>query len=233
VERFYELIPITPAIPDEPKTAAVVASYTAKMGAELNTVIGRTTVPLDGIALHLRAGETNLGDFVADAIRADAGADIALVNSGGIRGDRIHPAGPITRRTVIEIHPFGNIVCKISIPGRVLLAALNHGVAKLPVAAGQFPQVSGLEMRVDPNAPPGDRIRDLKVQGRPFDPAASYTLALPDFVLRGGDGYAMFDGLPVLTSPEAGTLMAIALERFVSAQDSISPQAEGRIVIRP
>jgi 5'-nucleotidase len=233
VERFYELIPITPAIPDEPKTAAVVASYTAKMGAELNTVIGRTTVPLDGIALHLRAGETNLGDFVADAIRADAGADLALVNSGGIRGDRIHPAGPITRRTVIEIHPFGNIVCKIAIPGRVLLAALNHGVAKLPAAAGQFPQVSGLEMRVDPNAPPGDRIRDLKVQGRPFDPAATYTLALPDFVLRGGDGYGMFDGLPVLTSPEAGTLMAIALERFVAARDSISPQAEGRIVIRP
>jgi 5'-nucleotidase len=233
VERFYELIPVTPAIPDEPKTAAVVASYTEKMGAELNTVIGRTTVPLDGIALHLRAGETNLGDFVADAIRADTGADIALVNSGGIRGDRIQPVGPITRRTVIEVHPFGNIVCKISIPGRVLLAALNHGVAKLPVAAGQFPQVAGLEMRVDPNAPAGNRIRDLKIQGRPFDPAATYTLALPDFVLRGGDGYSMFDGLPVLTSPESGTLMAVALERFVSARDSISPQVEGRIVIRP
>jgi 5'-nucleotidase len=233
VERFYELIPITPAFADEPKTAAVVESYASKMSAELNTVIGRTAVPLDGVALHLRAGETNLGDFVADAIRADAGADIGLVNSGGIRGDRIHPAGPITRRTVIEIHPFGNVVCKISIPGRVLLAALNHGVARLPVAAGQFPQVSGIEMRVDPNAPAGDRLRDVKVQGRPLDPAATYTLALPDFVLRGGDGYAMFNGLPILTNPESGNLMAIALERFIAARESISPQAENRITIRP
>ena len=203
------------------------------MGAELNTVIGRTTVPLDGVALHLRAGETNLGDFVADAIRADANADVALVNSGGIRGDRIHPAGPITRRSVIEIHPFGNIVCKIAVPGRVLLAALNHGVSRLPIAAGQFPQVSGLEMRVDPNAPVGARVRDVKVQGRPLDAASTYTVALPDFVLRGGDGYSMFAGQQVLTSPEAGNLMAIALERFVSGQESISPQAEGRIVIRP
>src|SRR5262245_3482900 len=233
VERFYELIPITPALADEPKTAAVVASYAAKMGTELNTVIGRTTVPLDGVALHLRAGEPNLGDFVADAIRADAGADIGLVNSGGIRGDRIHPPGPITRRTVVEIHPFGNVVCKISIPGQVLLAALNHGVAKVPAAAGQFPQVSGLEMRVDRNGPEGDRVRDVKVQGRPLDPAATYTLALPDFVLLGGDGYTMFKGLPVLTSPESGNLMAIALERSISARDSISPQAERRIVIRP
>src|SRR5262249_18277782 len=119
VERFFELIPITPAIADEPKTAAIVASYAANMSAELNTGIGRTPVPLDGVAVHLRAGETNLGDLVADAIRADAGADIGLVNSGGIRGDRVHPPGPITRRTLIEIHPFGNIVCKISIPGRV------------------------------------------------------------------------------------------------------------------
>jgi 5'-nucleotidase len=233
VERFFELIPITPALADEPKTAAVIAGYEAKMSAELNTVIGQATVPLDGVALHLRAGETNLGDFVADAIRADAGADIGLVNSGGIRGDRIHPPGPITRRTVIEIHPFGNIVCKIAIPGRILLTALNYGVSKLPAAAGQFPQVSGIEMRVDPSAPAGDRVRDVKVQGRPLDPAATYTLALPDFVLRGGDGYSMFSGLPVLTSPEAGNLMAIALERFIAARERISPQTEGRILIRP
>jgi 5'-nucleotidase len=233
VERFYELIPITAAIADEPKTAAVVAAYGEKMGAELNTVIGRTTVPLDGVALHLRAGETNLGDFVADAIRADADADVGLVNSGGIRGDRIHPAGPITRRTVIEIHPFGNVVCKVAVPGRVLLAALNHGVSKLPLAAGQFPQVSGLEMRVDRNAPAGDRVRDVRVQGRPLAAESTYTVALPDFVLRGGDGYTMFAGQQVLTSPEAGNLMAIALERFISAQQSISPQAQERIVIRP
>jgi len=233
VERFFELIPITPAIADEPKTAEVIASYAARMSTELSTVIGRTAVPLDGVALHLRVGETNLGNLVADAIRADADADVGLVNSGGIRGDRIHPVGPITRRTVIEIHPFGNIVCKISIPGRVLLTALNHGVAKVPSAAGQFPQVSGLEMRVDPNAAVGDRIRDVKVHGRPLDPVATYTLALPDFVLRGGDGYTMFSGLPVLTSPESGTLMAIALERFISARESVSPQVEARIVIRP
>jgi hypothetical protein len=47
-----------------------------------------------------------MGDFVADAIHADAGTDIALVNSGSIRGSRVNPPGPITRRMLVEIHPF-------------------------------------------------------------------------------------------------------------------------------
>ena len=71
-------------------------------------------MPLDGISSRLRTAETNLGDVVADAMRADAGADIAIVNSGSIRGDRIFPAGPLTRRTLIEIHPFDNVIVKLS-----------------------------------------------------------------------------------------------------------------------
>ena len=70
---------------------------------------GATRVPLDGDSLRMRASETNLGDLVADAMRADAGTDIAIMNSGSIRGDRVYPAGPLTRRTLLEMHPFGNV----------------------------------------------------------------------------------------------------------------------------
>ena len=60
--------------------------------------------------MRLRAGETNLGDLFADAIRADAAADVAIMNAGSIRGDRIYPAGPLTTRTLLEMHPFGNVI---------------------------------------------------------------------------------------------------------------------------
>src|SRR6185436_14034788 len=127
-------------------TAAVVNTFMSRMGAGLDVVVGRSRVPLEGRSVHLRASETNLGNLVADAMRADAGADIAILNSGAIRGDRIHRAGTLSRRTLLEIHPFGNVVCKIEVAGRVVLEALNSGVSKLPAAAGQFPQVSGLTM---------------------------------------------------------------------------------------
>jgi 5'-nucleotidase / UDP-sugar diphosphatase len=232
VDRFYELIPVTSALPDDPRTADVIASYEKRLGAELETVVGASRVPLDAESLRLRASETNLGDFITDAIRADAGTQIAILNAGSIRGNRVYPAGPLTRRTLVEMEPFDNVICTLAVPGRVVLEALNSGVSKLPAAAGQFPQVSGLTMAVDRRAPAGDRVRDVRVNGEPLVPDQTYTIAMPDFMLKGGDGYTMFAGQRVLVGPEAGSLVSAALEKYVVARREIAPQIDGRIALR-
>lgn len=231
VERFYELIPITSAIADEPATARVVAAWEARLGPELDQTVGTTRVPLDGIASHVRATESNLGNLVADALRTASEADIAIVNSGGLRGDRVHQPGPLTRRALIEIHPFGNVVCVVAVPGTIVLQALESGVSRLPAAAGQFPQVSGMTMQVNPAAAAGARVRNMMVNGTPIDPAKIYRLAIPDFVLEGGDGYGMFAGQKVITGPQAGPLMVTALEQYIASKGEIAPAVEGRIVI--
>lgn len=231
VERFYELVPITPATPDDPATAAVVASYTSRLGDELKAVIGTTRAPLDGVSQRLRTSETNLGNLVADAVRANAGADIAIVNSGGIRGDRIYAAGPLLRRDLVEMHPFGNIVCKLAVTGRVILDALNFGVSRLPAATGQFPQVSGLAVQLNLTGPPERRVQNVRLDGRPLDPAATYTLAIPDYLLNGGDGYTMFGSHQVLVGPESGDSIATALEAYVAGRGEINPTIEGRITV--
>jgi len=232
VERFYELLPMSSAIPDDPRTAAVIKSYEDRLSSELEAVVATTRVPLDGISSHLRTSETNLGDVIADAVRAEAGADLAIVNSGSIRGNRIFPAGPLTRRTLIEIHPFDNVVVKLALPGRVVLQALNTGFERLPAAAGMFPQVSGLKIVVDASAAPGSRVRDVQVNGRPLDPDRTYIVAIPDFILRGGDGYTMFADQHILVGPEAGTMISTAIEKYVTAQGEIRQQIEGRITLR-
>jgi 5'-nucleotidase len=119
----------------------------------------------------------------------------------------------------------------VRVPGRVVLAALNHGVEKLPAAAGQFPQVSGLTMRVDMLAAVGDRVRDVRVAGKPLDLDAAYTMAIPDYVLLGGDGFDMFKGSRVLVDPQAGPLMPTVLEKYVAAAREIAPAVDGRITI--
>jgi 2',3'-cyclic-nucleotide 2'-phosphodiesterase (5'-nucleotidase family) len=86
-------------------------------------------------------------------------------------------------------------------------------------------------MRVDATQAPGNRVRDVVIQGQPLDPARTYTVAIPDFMLRGGDGYSMFAGHRVLIGPESGTLMAVALERYITTQRELAPAVEGRIVI--
>jgi 5'-nucleotidase len=230
VERFHELVPITAALADDPGTAAVVAAWEAKLGPELDVAVTTTRVPLDAREESLRVSETNAGNLVADAIRAEAGADVAIVNSGGIRGDRVHQPGPLTRRTLLELHPFGNVVCKLAVPGRILLEALNHGASRLPAPFGGFAQVSGLSLRIDARAPPGDRIRDVRVGGEPLDPERIYTVAIPDFVLRGGDGYGMFADERVMIGPESGNLMLAALEEHIAGHE-VAPAVEGRILV--
>jgi 5'-nucleotidase / UDP-sugar diphosphatase len=232
VERFYELLPITKALPDDPRTADVIASFEARLGAELESVVGASRVPLDAVSQHLRSSETNLGDMIADAVRADAATDVAIVNSGSIRGNRIFPAGPLTRRTLIEIYPFDNVITTLAMPGRVVLEALTAGVSRLPAAAGMFPQVSGLTMTVDPSAPAANRVRDVRVNGQPLDPNRTYTVAIPDFILKGGDDYTMFAGQRVLVGPENGNLITGAIEKYVAAKREVAPQIEGRITLR-
>src|SRR5207237_5164554 len=139
----------------EPRTAAVVKSYEDRLGNELNTVVATSRVPLDADTMRLRASETNLGDMIADAVRENARADVAILNAGSIRGDRVYPAGPITRRTLLSLHPLGNVLCTVRVTGSVILAALRNGVARFPATAGAFPQVSGVAFTLDP-APPSD-----------------------------------------------------------------------------
>ena len=230
VERFFEMVPVTSALADEPGTAAVVKSYEDRLATALNTVAATSRVPLDADTIRLRASETNLGNLFADAMRQDAKADIAIVNAGSIRGDRVYAAGPLTRRTLLEMHPFGSVVCAVQVAGSVVLQALNAGVSKLPATAGQFPQVSGLTMRVTPNAPVGNRVSDVRIGGQPLDPNKSYSVAITDYMLSGGDDYTMLLNQKVLIGPEAGGLVVTALENLVTGRE-IAPAVEGRITM--
>jgi len=130
------------------------------------------------------------------------------------------------------MHPFGNVVCKIAVSGRVLLDALNSGVSKLPAAAGQFPQVSGVTMKVDVRGPPGNRLSEVRVNGEPLDVNKTYTVGLPDFVQKGGDNYSMFVGQRVLIDAQSGDLVVTALEKYIAAKREVAPGIEGRITWR-
>lgn len=232
LERQFALIPIDATLPDEPETAAIVAEYEAKLGKELDVGVGISRVPLDADAQRLRTGETNLGNLIADAMRADARTDIAIVNAGSIRGDRVYPPGAISRRTLLAVQPFGNKVSAVAVPGSVVLRALNAGIAQWPAPAGRFPQVSGLTFTLDASRSPGDRVQDVRIGGKPMTPDSMYSAAIPDYLLAGGDGYDMFSDQRVLISPESGTLIVTALEKHITALREIAPAVESRIAIR-
>jgi hypothetical protein len=154
--------------------------------------VGQTLVDLEGEVEIVRIMDTNLGRLIAAGLRRRAGADIGLMNAGGIR-DSI-PAGYITQAQVSNLLPFGNRVVSIRVTGVELKSVLENGVSKLPAADGRFPQLSGASFLFDVARRVGDRVTDILVGDRPVDPKETYRLATVDYVANGGDGYSMLAG---------------------------------------
>lgn len=81
-------------LPADPRLREIVSEIQSRITNEVQHPLLSSLVPLDGRSSSIRSRETNLGNLLADAVRAFYNADIALVNSGGVRCDRIMQDAP-------------------------------------------------------------------------------------------------------------------------------------------
>lgn len=194
--------------------AARAAAIKAEIAADFGTVFATTEVKLDGNRdPGVRTMETNLGDLIADAILWQATKDgaldvpkenvVAITNGGGIRATI--EAGDITKNDINTVLPFGNTVAFVYVSGETLLEVLEASTFCTPKAVGAFPQVAGIEFTVNTNAPYnkgeqyGDttyfapksinRVTITSINGKAFDPKATYAIVTNDFLAAGGDTY--------------------------------------------
>jgi 5'-nucleotidase len=227
----WKVIPVDATTKEAPEFTAIYKKYSSLM-AELAKPIGNTRVALDARSLQSRSQETNVGNFVADALRKALASDIGLMNGGSVRADAIISPGKLTMRDLLSILPFKNKLVKIEVSGATVRAALEHGVSMSGGNAqpGAFPQVSGVRYSFDTTKPPGSRLVDVKVNGLALDDNKKYTLTTTTFVaLDGGDGYSMFKGATVITPPERAPLDVDVVKKAITSVRSIAPKVDGRI----
>jgi len=237
LESFdWEIIPVTDQIADAPEFAWVFDKYKSLL-EQLAVPVGATSVELDALSLSNRTKETNIGNFVADAYRNAASADVALVNGGSIRADLTYNPGALTKRDVLSILPFNNPIVKVEITGKTLRETLEHGVARSGTGEdgepGRFPQISGMSFKFDTTKPAGSRVSEILVGGKPLDESKTYTLATSDFLVsRGGDGYTMFKDAKVLINATNAAKDSDVFEKAIkdSPNQTIAPRLEDRIV---
>lgn len=136
-----------------------------------------------------RAGESALGNLIADAQRKATGADFAFLNPGGIRTNI--SAGEVTWGELYAVQPFNNSLVKMELTGQQIYDLLNQ----------QFPpgqtyhrmlQVSGLTYTWDDRAAPPGRITEVRRDGKLIDRAANYSVTVNSFLAAGGDKFSVF-----------------------------------------
>ena len=229
VERSWRFREVSRRIAPDPAVEALVRDYARRLDRELDAVVGKSSVPLEARSATLRTEETNLGDFVADALRERLGSDVALINGGAIRTNRTVPPGPLTRRDVLSLLPFTDMVVKLEMRGADLRTALEHGLAQTDRVGGGFLQISGARVVWDPRLAPGRRIVDASVGGKPLADDAAYTVALPGYLVRGGDGYTVFGRAKIIVDAESGPQVSQVVIDAIAARGEIAPALDGRI----
>ncbi len=225
----FKVIDTANVAPD-PQILAKIRSYQSALSRDLAIDVASLAAKLDSRKEIVRGEECAIGNLFADAIRAAGGAEIAVTNGGGIRGNRIYESGTEwQRRDVIVELPFGNKVVTAEVTGQAVLAALENGFSKLPLMSGAFPHLSGLNVVISTGAAPGSRVRSVQVNGAPLDVARTYKVAANDFMTQGGDGYKMLAGAHI-TLDSGNILLSRAVMDYAEKLQTITAKVEGRIV---
>jgi 5'-nucleotidase len=229
VPRVFDGNTITP----DAKLAQMIDPYLKRVAQKRGEKLGVKTA--DRFA-RAYSGESTIGDLLTDLMREASGADLAFMNSGGIRADL--PAGDLAYSDVFEVSPFDNYPAVVQLTGKQIVESLQA------TTGGQrgILQVSGLRYTIDAakdaDKPPAEkrRVVDVKLaSGEALDPAKEYKVVMPDFIAAGGDGMMdVMSGVPQnhisinYSKPIRDVIAELLRAR---AGKTLVPRLEGRVTI--
>jgi 5'-nucleotidase len=225
---------VTRDVAQDPAQTALIARYKAIAGPIGDRVIGQAAADITRAATP--AGESALGDVIADSQleatsgAAVGGAQIALMNPGGIRADLA--AGPVTFAEAFTVQPFGNNLVTMTLTGAQIERVLEQQVwpSDTPDGSSRILQVSnGFAYTWEPARPAGDRVdpATITLNGAPLVPTTSYRVTVNNFLADGGDGFTV---LREGTDRLGGAVDLDALEAYFAAHVPVAPGPRNRIL---
>ncbi|WP_437722439.1 bifunctional metallophosphatase/5'-nucleotidase [Sorangium sp. So ce861] len=238
---------VTHDTPDE-DVAALVTRYKDLSAPLANVQVGTITATLDRAVPAMGAGLFAMGAVIADAQLAatreasKGGAEVALMNPGGVRADLTYAASPteltdgvVTFGEIFTVQPFGNSLVVMTLTGEQIDELLEQ---QFRVDASGAPrslilQVSdGFTYTYSQSAPIGSKVdfTSIRIGGVPIEAARTYRVTVNSFLATGGDGFSVLnDGADRL----GGALDLDALRDYFAARSPVAPPAIDRITVVP
>jgi len=226
-----------PALID-PQAKKVADKYRIAVAPIANRVVGSITG--DIVRDAKPSGESPLGDVIADAQLAytrTAGAQIALMNPGGIRASLAYAPsgaeapGQVTYGEAFTVQPFNNLVVTQTFTGAQIKNVLEQQFVGF---GGQTTQrilqpSAGFTYTYSTSAAPGSKVSNIALNGTPIDPAATYLVTTNDFLANGGDGFTNLSlGTGRVTAPGFDV---DALTAYLGAGAPVAPGPANRITV--
>ena len=220
---------VTRTVTPDPAVQAIVDEAVTKAAPIANQQVGKITA--DIVKAPVASGESPLGNLIADsqlaATEQSAGAQIALMNPGGVRADLVFaPDGVVTYQDAFTVQPFSNILQTLTYTGAQIDQVLEQ--QWLPGLTRILQPSSTLHYTQTLANPIGDRVSNITINGVPVDPAATYRVTVNNFLAAGGDS---FTALTQGTDVTGGPIDLDAFTAYLTANSPVSPPATDRITV--
>jgi len=219
VSAKSELIPLVISKVGEDKEIKKYLDTLREPGVD--EVVGKTT---EVLAKNPQPGrlDSPLNNWVADLMKEYTGAQIAIHNNGGIRVDL--PEGTITKRDLIEAHPFDNQVTLVNVKGKFLKKFVKTGFAPRSLFT-----YAGLSVTYKTNKK--GKIKKIKIwyHGKPLKNDLVYTIATNAYIAGGGSEGYLFKKIPDIDKKQVGTKSIRDLMEDALKKGPVSAPGTGRI----
>ncbi len=223
----------------------VIAKWKALSAPLANRVVGSITS--DITRSETRDAESDLANLVADAQLAatsaadKGGAQIALMNPGGVRADLVYAtstggeaSGEITYAEAFAVQPFSGSLVTVDLTGaqieKILEEQFNNSGTRAPTLILGVSR--GLTYSYSRGGPVGDRIdpASIKLNGETLKPDTTYRVAANTFLAAGGDGFTTFaQGKNTI----GGGDDIAALTEYLTASSPVTPPGTDRVTELP
>jgi 5'-nucleotidase len=233
-----DVLPLVGAAAPDPDVAAIVAAATANasvLGAvELGTVTADFRRGVQSAGGENRGSESTIGNLIADGqleAATDLGAQLALMNPGGIRADLLFaPDGTITYKEAATVQPFANTLVTLKLTGAQLKAVLEQqwqptGSARPFLKLGVS---KGFSYVYDPTAAAGAHIGVMYLNGAAVTPDQVITVVTNSFLAAGGDAFTAFTS--GTGKADSGRIDLDAFVAYIKAHTPVAPDYAQRAV---
>lgn len=204
---------------------ALVAEAAERVQPLVERVVGLAEINIS--RNETSAGESALGNLIADAQRSAMNTNISFMNPGGIRADLT--SGEVSWGELFTIQPFANDLIQMDLNGEQILALLNQQWSGANEARPRILKTSGIQYTWDASLDPSNRIvpGSVLIEGAPLVESAIYTVTVNSFIASGGDNFTVLtDG----TNRVIGPVDLDALVDYIELlEQPFSAQVEGRI----
>lgn len=226
--EIVDAVADAPGITPDPAIQAMVRRYAERVAPRVNQLVATAAERI--LRQQNEAGESALGNLIADAQRWKMGVQVAFMNPGGIRADL--DAGEITWGELYTVQPFNNYLVTMTLTGSQIERLLEQQWINQPYP--RILQISGLRYVWHSDRPVGDRVDPGEIfleNGTPVEPEGRYRVVVNSFLADGGDNFTVLrEGTERVVGPVDLDALVEYLQRI---PQPVSARIEGRIQRQP